>query len=65
MMRKPIAAFQKPTTDQGSVTANSARTIQSTTPNPPAEADRRLFERLGLRLQVREPAPVASDGPHA
>ena len=36
-----------------------------TTPNPPAEADRRLFERLGLRLQVREPAPVSADGPHA
>jgi biotin synthase len=35
-----------------------------TTPNPPAEADRRLFERLGLRLQVREPAPVSADGPN-
>ena len=34
-----------------------------TTPNPPAEADRRLFERLGLRLLVREPAPVSADGP--
>jgi biotin synthase len=36
-----------------------------TTPNPPAEADRRLFERLGLRLQVSGPAPVSADGPHA
>lgn len=36
-----------------------------TTPNPSAESDRRLFERLGLRLQAARPAQVPSSSPHA
>ena len=36
-----------------------------TTPNPSEAADRLLFERLGLRLHVSEPAPVSASGPHA
>lgn len=36
-----------------------------TTPNPSAESDRRLFERLGLRLQAAKPAQVSPSGPHA
>jgi biotin synthase len=36
-----------------------------TTPNPSAESDRRLFDRLGLRLQVTDPAQVSVNGPHA
>lgn len=36
-----------------------------TTPNPSEAVDRLLFERLGLRLQVSEPAQVSASGPHA
>ena len=36
-----------------------------TTPNPPAESDRRLFDRLGLRLQAAEPARIRASGPDA
>ena len=36
-----------------------------TTPNPSAESDRRLFDRLGLRLQAPDPAQVSVNGPHA
>lgn len=36
-----------------------------TTPNPSAESDHRLFERLGLRLQAAKPAQVSPSGPHA
>ena len=33
----PMVAFQKPITDQGSVTANIATKMKSTTPKPPAD----------------------------
>ncbi|MGH7948484.1 MAG: biotin synthase BioB, partial [Candidatus Binataceae bacterium] len=36
-----------------------------TTPNPSAESDRRLFDRLGLRLRVPESAQVPVSGHHA
>lgn len=36
-----------------------------TTPNPSAESDRRLFDRLGLRLQAPDPAQVSVNGSHA
>jgi len=36
-----------------------------TTPNPSADIDRRLFERLGLQLQVTEPAQLPAGGPNA
>jgi biotin synthase len=36
-----------------------------TTPNPSADSDRRLFERLGLRLQAATPVQVPAGSPHA
>ena len=36
-----------------------------TTPNPSAESDRRLFDRLGLRLRVPESVQVPVSGHHA
>src|SRR5262249_19990273 len=38
MIRSPITAFQKPTTVQGSVTANSASNTQSSALHPPGES---------------------------
>ncbi len=34
----PMVAFQKPITDQGSVTANITTRMKSTTPKPPADS---------------------------
>ena len=36
MMMKPMAAFQKPTTNHGVVSANRTSSSESTTPKPPA-----------------------------
>jgi biotin synthase len=36
-----------------------------TTPNPSADVDRSLFERLGLRLQVRDASDIAADSPQS
>ena len=37
MMKKPMAAFQKPITDQGMVSPKKRRRRASAMPNPPAE----------------------------
>ena len=53
MMKKPMVAFQKPITDQGSVTANSTTRMKSTT----AEAAGR--QRVATSSQI-SPAIEAS-----
>ena len=69
MMKSPKVAFQKPITDQGSVTANSTTRMKSTTPKPPADRAKdssqtspTIEPRTTSAKKTRRPVSGSADG---